>query len=129
MPERRIMVATSWDDGREPGRTVPYFRYPYRPYRSQHLELALASQTPGQVGASWGNWDVLTRRLLDEASAGGGVCRRRGHGWGIEADDDWCWRRSLLPHTADHDDVTFVTNGELAEQLPGRDVTRGCEPA
>ena len=146
------------------GRTVTSFCYPYGAYGAQHVELVRAagflaartirrfsteapsdplqlgttthaahyprylvwpvvrrSRTLGQARAMWGNWDVLARQLFDEARGGGGVFHLWGHSWEIEANNDWSRLRSVLRYIADHDDVTFVTNGELVEQ--SREVT------
>jgi len=90
-------------------------------YRADGWPVARRSRTLSQVRVMWGNWDVLARRLFEEAVAGGGVYHLWGHSWEIEANGDWSRLRSLLRYIAGHAEVTFVTNGELAGQL--RDVT------
>jgi peptidoglycan/xylan/chitin deacetylase (PgdA/CDA1 family) len=77
------------------------------------------SRTLGQARAMWSNWDVMARQLFEEARRDGGVFHLWGHSWEIEANDDWSRLRSLLRYISDHDDVMFVTNGELVEQLGG----------
>jgi peptidoglycan/xylan/chitin deacetylase (PgdA/CDA1 family) len=145
------------------GQPVTSFCYPYGAYRSKHVELVQAagflvarttrrfctdapddllqmgttchaaryradgwpvlrrSRTIDQVRTTWGNWDVLARKMFEEARAGGGVYHLFGHSWEIEANDDWNRLRSLLCYIADQDGVTFVTNGQLVERL--RDAT------
>ncbi len=64
----------------------------------------------------WRNWDVLGRRLLEDALADGGVFHLWGHSWEIEAHDDWDRLRHVLGELA-HAGAVCVTNGELATRL------------
>jgi peptidoglycan/xylan/chitin deacetylase (PgdA/CDA1 family) len=84
-------------------------------YLADGWPVARRSRTARQACAMWGNWDVLARKLFQETRAGGGVYHLWGHSWEIQKNDDWSRLRSLLRYIADHD-VTFVTNGELAER-------------
>ena len=87
-------------------------------YLADGWRVARRCRTVRQACTMWGNWDVLARQLFQEATAGGGVFHLWGHSWEIEAHDDWSRLRSLLRYIAGHD-VTFVTNRELIQRLPG----------
>ena len=84
-------------------------------YRADGWPAARRSATVREARAMWGNWDTLARALFREAAGGGGVYHLWGHSWEIDAHDDWGRLRSLLRFIAAQD-VTFVTNGELAER-------------
>jgi len=73
----------------------------------------------GRALRTWANWDVLARELFDQARACGGVYHLWGHSWEIEAHGDWSRLRSLLRYIADHDDVMFLTNAEVAQIRSG----------
>jgi peptidoglycan-N-acetylglucosamine deacetylase len=84
-------------------------------------------KTPRQVSAMWGNWDVLARRLFQEVQEHGGVYHLWGHSWEIEAHGDWSRLRSLLRFITEQD-VTFVTNAELAGEAAVHDATKDGGP-
>jgi hypothetical protein len=63
------------------------------------------------------NWEQLGRTLLEETRKTGGIFHLWGHSWEIDVHDDWSRLRTIFAEMASHDDVVFVTNGELAEQL------------
>ena len=90
-------------------------------YRADIWPVLRQSTTLRQASATWWNWDVLARRLFEEARQREGVYHLWGHSWEIEAHDDWSRLRSLLRFIAEQD-VTFVTNAELAG-LAGRNVS------
>lgn len=92
-------------------------------YRADLWPVVLKSSRPTHSWGVWRNWDVLARQLFEEARAAGGVYHLWGHSWEIEAHDDWPRLRSVLRYIADQDNVTFMTNGELAKLL--RDAPAG----
>ena len=88
-------------------------------YRSDLWRVMLKSGNPGRSWRVWSDWEVLARQLFDQAQATNGVYHLWGHSWEIEAHNDWSRLRSLLSHIANQNNVTFMTNGELAELLRG----------
>lgn len=88
-------------------------------HRADLWRVARSSHTTGDALAGWANWDVLARRLFDEAKATGGIYHLWGHSWEIEANDDWSRLRSLMRYIAQQDGVRFLTNTELGARLSG----------
>jgi peptidoglycan-N-acetylglucosamine deacetylase len=88
-------------------------------YRADVWPVVRKSRTPTRCWAVWSNWDVLARQLFDQAKASGGVYHLWGHSWEIGEHNDWSRLRFLLRYIADHGNVTFMTNGELAEAMRG----------
>jgi peptidoglycan-N-acetylglucosamine deacetylase len=82
-------------------------------HRADGWPVLRRSRTPRQMSKMWWNWDVLARRLFEEARERGGIYHLWGHSWEIEAQSDWSRLRSLLRFIAEQQ-VTFVTNAELA---------------
>ena len=67
----------------------------------------------------WRHWDILARRVFEDAYEKGGVIHIWGHSWEIEANADWQRLSSLLKELADRDNVTMLTNAELGELMRG----------
>lgn len=88
-------------------------------YLADGWRAVRSGRSPGAAWATWASWDVMARQMFQEARAGGGVFHLWGHSWEIEAHGDWPRLRSVLRYIAGHDDVLFVTNGELVERLRG----------
>jgi hypothetical protein len=55
----------------------------------------------------------LTATALDEIRRSGGVLHLWGHSWELEEFDLWDMVKVILETVARHDDVAYVTNGEL----------------
>jgi len=75
------------------------------------------SRTASQALSTWASWDVLARRLFEEALVKGGVYHLWGHSWEIEENGDWQRLRSFLRYVASVPGVLFLTNGELARPV------------
>jgi hypothetical protein len=63
------------------------------------------------------NWELLGRALFEETRKSGGIFHLWGHSWEIDVHDDWSRLQAIFEEMASHDDVVFVTNGELADRL------------
>jgi peptidoglycan/xylan/chitin deacetylase (PgdA/CDA1 family) len=59
------------------------------------------------------NWDQLAIALFEHALSTGGTFHLWGHSWEIEANRDWPRLERVLRHIAGHNDVRYVSNGEL----------------
>lgn len=89
-------------------------------HRADASPVLRRSRTPLQASQLWWNWDILARRLFEEARERGGIYHLWGHSWEIEARGDWPRLRSLLRFITEQH-VTFATNTELARQHVQRD--------
>ena len=87
-------------------------------YLTGGAQVLRRSRSLRHAAGMWRNWDVLGRRLLEDAVADGGVFHLWGHSWEIEAHDDWGRLRQILRELAGADAVC-VTNGELVTRLAG----------
>jgi peptidoglycan/xylan/chitin deacetylase (PgdA/CDA1 family) len=80
-------------------------------------QILRRARSPRDALGMWRNWDLLNHKLLQEVRSSGGVLHLWGHSWEIDANDDWGRLRKVLRELAAQDAV-FVTNGELAAELP-----------
>lgn len=65
-------------------------------------------------------WENLAKAMFDRMQKTGGVFHLWGHSWEIDAHGDWEKLESVLSYIFNHDNVTYVTNGELASLQPKR---------
>jgi peptidoglycan-N-acetylglucosamine deacetylase len=86
-------------------------------YKADLLQAPRRAGSPATAFRTWRNWDVLARRVFEEAYEHGGVIHVWGHSREIEEHDDWRRLASLLDELGRRDDVTMVTNGELGQHL------------
>jgi hypothetical protein len=87
--------------------------------RRVHLTHALKERN----GSGLGRWltayragsdlAALTETALDEIRRTGGVLHLWGHSWELEEYELWKSLEVILETVAGHDDVSYVTNGEL----------------
>jgi peptidoglycan/xylan/chitin deacetylase (PgdA/CDA1 family) len=88
-------------------------------YKADGLRIPRRTASPIKVIRMWRNWDILARRVFEEAYEQGGVIHIWGHSREIEDNTDWRRLASLLDELAGHDNVKMLTNGELGERIRG----------
>jgi peptidoglycan-N-acetylglucosamine deacetylase len=88
-------------------------------YKADCLQAPRRAGSLTKAFRTWRNWDVLARRVFEEAYGHGGVIHIWGHSQEIEDNADWRRLADLLDELAGRDDVTMVTNGELGARLRG----------
>jgi peptidoglycan/xylan/chitin deacetylase (PgdA/CDA1 family) len=108
---RRFNLTTSADPLQMPTTTHAVRR------RADGWQVARRTASPVKVIRMWRHWDVLARRVFEEAQERGGVIHIWGHSWEIEKNSDWERLSSLLGELAGYRNATMVTNGELGELM------------
>jgi peptidoglycan-N-acetylglucosamine deacetylase len=98
-------------------------------YRADAMKLLGSRAAPRISIRDWRGWDTLAARMFDRARDSRGVFHLWGHSWELERHGDWQRLRNLLGYIASHDDVDFVTNGELAGRMPRPGATGPGDPA
>jgi peptidoglycan/xylan/chitin deacetylase (PgdA/CDA1 family) len=86
-------------------------------YRRDGWQAARRATSPFNLVRMWRHWDVLARRVFEEAHKFGGVIHIWGHSWEIEKNSDWQRLSILLGELADCENVTMLTNAELGARM------------
>jgi glycosyltransferase involved in cell wall biosynthesis len=60
-------------------------------------------------------WDNLAKAMFDKLRRSGGIFHLWGHSWEIDQHGDWEKLEAVLAYISGHDDVLYVSNGELPE--------------
>lgn len=58
-------------------------------------------------------WQNLAKAMFDKARRDGSTFHLWGHSWEIDQHGDWQKLEEVLQYISNHDDVQYVTNGEL----------------
>jgi peptidoglycan-N-acetylglucosamine deacetylase len=86
-------------------------------YKADILQAPRRAGSLAAAFRTWRHWDLLARRVFEEAYAHGGVIHIWGHSREIQQNGDWRRLGSLLDELGRRDDVTMLTNGELGDRL------------
>jgi len=60
-------------------------------------------------------WDVLAKSMFDHVIREGGIYHIWGHSWEIDEHDDWERLENVFRYISANPQVSYVTNGELAD--------------